>query len=197
MGDALIVREDHVQLFQLYTFFGGNTARVSAVSRVPEDRIKSLAHDNDWKTKINGLQRLDTDEGKTVEREVNRVSIYVSADRLDKVFDTIIADLDSDPSFARAFCTVTDEEGEKSFSTKNLVELAKGKQILADVKYRALGDKMAAEADTSTTMKGTTNLVVNVYQALQSRFGRMPVIDATTRIAQGVVDAHANGPAAD
>lgn len=185
-----------MQLFMLYVYFGGNAARVSVVSRVPKERIESLAHDNNWKDKANGLARLDTDEGKEAEREVNRVSNYVVAQRLGGVFDNIINDLSADPEFARAFCTETDEDGTKHFSTKSLVELAKGIQILADVKYRALGDKLAAQADTSSSMKGTTNLVVNVYQALQRRFDATPAIDTTTRIAQAVSDAH-DRPAAD
>lgn len=187
---SIVRKPDHVQLFQLFVFFGGNIARVAAVSRIEEAVIASLAHDENWKAKANGLSRLDTDEGKEMEREINRVSNYVSANRLTDVFNTIISDLSADPEFARAFCTETDEHGIKHFSTKSLVELAKGLQILADVKYRALGDKLAAQADTSGSMKGTTNLVVNVYQALQRRFDAMPAIDTTTRIAQAVSDAH-------
>ncbi len=194
---APAVREDHVQLFHLFVLFGGNCARVAAVSRVDADRIEALAHDNLWKLKANGRQRLDTDEGKETEREINRVATYVTADRLSKVFENIVSDLDGDPEFARAFCTETDVDGEKSFNTKNLKDLANGLQVLADIKYRALGDKLAAEADTSSTMKGTTNIMVNVYEALQKRFDKMPsAVETTARIVEAVKEAH-NGPAAD
>ena len=137
---APAVREDHVQLFHLYVLFGGNCARVAAVSRVDADRIEALAHDNLWKLKANGRQRLDTDEGKETEREINRVATYVTADRLSKVFENIVSDLDGDPEFARAFCTETDVDGEKSFNTKNLKDLANGLQVLADIKPLGIGE---------------------------------------------------------
>jgi len=186
MSTTLVVREDHVQLFQLFTFFGGNTARVAAVSRVPKERIDSLAHDNNWKDKANGLARLDTDEGREMEKEVNRISNYTLATRLGAVFDNIIADLEKDPAAARSFCVTTDKDGIATFDPKALTELAKGIQTLADIKYRALGDKLAADADVSTGAKNTTNLIVNVYQALQKRFDASPVIDTTARVADAV-----------
>ena len=189
----LVVREDPVQLFQLYTYFGGNTARVSVVSRIPKERIDAMAHDFDWKGKSNGMARLDTDEGKELEREINRVSNYSLAARLSTVFDNIIKDLEENPEAARNFCLETEVRDGVTISTfnpKNLTELAKGIQLLADVKYRALGDKLAAEADTSSTMKGTTNLIVNVYQALQRRFDQNPRVDTATKVAEAVVEAH-------
>lgn len=188
----LVVREDHVQLFNLYALFGGDAKRVAIVSRVDPERVEALAHDFNWKAKMAGRSRLDTDDGKELEREINRVSVYVTAERLGNVFNNLIADLDSDPDFARLFCTTTDEDtGVKSFNTKNLVELAKGLQTVADVKYRALGDRLAAQADTSGTMKGTGDLVVNIYTALKNRFDHMPAVDTAARVVEAaVLEAH-------
>jgi hypothetical protein len=183
----LTKQDDVVRLFTLFALFGGNTMRTAAVARVPEDRVKALAHDFDWKNKLAGRSRLDTDEGKEAEREVNRVANYVVADNLSKVFEHLITELGSDEMFARAFCTETDEDGEKHFNTKNLVELAKGLQIVADIKYRALGDKLAAAADTTNSMKGTANLAVELYDALQRRFDRLPVVsEIPARIIKAV-----------
>lgn len=181
---------DHVKLFHLFALFGGNAKRTAIVARCDVAHVESLAHDFQWKEKINGVERLDTEEGKEAQREINRVASFVVANNLTKVFETLIADLGADEKFAREFCTVTDEDGQKLFNTKNLVELAKGLQIVTDIKYRALGDKIAADADTSSAMKGNSSLVINIYDALQKRFDRMPVAaDVTTKVVAAVQDA--------
>lgn len=180
------IKVDEVQLFMLFCLFGGDVKRVSVVTRVEEDTIERLAHDFHWKEKAAGRARLDTEEGKEAERCLNRVATYVTAERMARVFTNLIADLDSDPSFARAFCTSIDDEGEKSFNTKNLVELAKGYQIVSDIKYRALGDKLAAEADTTDKMKSAGSHALEVYRLLQNRFPL--VVDPALEAVKAVSD---------
>ena len=185
MSTALTVN-DHVKLFHLFALFGGNTKRVAVVARCAEEQVVSLAHDFNWKDKLNGLQRMDTDEGKEAQREINRVANYVAADNLMKVFEGVIARLAGDEKAAADFC-VREEDGVTFMDTKNLVELAKGLQTVTDIKYRALGDKLAAEADVSGGAKAQTSLVINIYDALQKRFDKMPaVLDTTTRVVAAV-----------
>lgn len=180
------VREpDQVQLFTLYTMFGGNVERVAVVTRTPVKQIEELAHDYNWKAKAGGRGRLDTDEGVETERVMNRVSTYANAVRLERVFNNLIKDLDSDEKFARAFCTVMDGKGDTSFSVKNIVDLAKGTQILGDIKYRALGDKLAQDADTSTAEAGVAAVSLAVYKALGNRFN-VDAVDATKQILKAV-----------
>jgi DNA topoisomerase IB len=182
----LAVKVDEVRLFMLFALFGGKLERVAAVGNVPLEVVTALAHDFNWKDKINGKNDLTTDEGKEYEKALNRVSSYVSATRMANVFGRIIDALDSDPEYARAFCTsIDDETGEKSFNTKNLVELAKGMQIVDDLRYRALGDKVAQAADT-TGAKSQAQLVLNVYQTLASRFDRTKVVNTSAEVVTAV-----------
>lgn len=181
-------RIDEVRLFMLYALFGGDTARVAVVSRVDKYRIDSLAHDFRWKDKLAGRGALDTEKGAEAERVLNRVANYVTAERLRRVFDRLIDELDSDPAFAKAFCTSVDSGAqETSFNTKNLVELAKGLQIVNDISYRALQDKQAQAAEVSG--KGdAAALALATYKALASRFDHNIAIDATTEITRAVTD---------
>ena len=182
---------DEVQLFMLFTLFGGDCRRVSAVTRVSVRTIEALAHDFNWKGKIAGRQRLDTDEGQEHERVLNRVSSYVTAERLSRVFSNLVASLDSDPLAARAFCTAVGDNGEVSFSVKNLTELAKGLQTVNDIKYRALGDKQAQNADTSTGTKSSAEFSLTVYKTLVNRFDQTVSVDTAAEIVQAVKDSAA------
>lgn len=183
------VRIDEVRLFMLYVMFGGDCARVSAVSRVEQSRVESLAHDFHWKKKIGGRTGMATEKGQEEERALNRVANYVTAERLRRVFDRLIDELDSDPSFARAFCTSVDgDSGQTSFATKNIVDLAKGLQIVNDISYRALQDKQAQAAEISGTADSAA-LALSTYRALASRFDRNFSIDTATEIAKAVSDA--------
>lgn len=189
--DDWVKDPDQVQLFTLYTMFGGNVERVSVVTRVPVRQIEAMAHDYSWKTKAAGRARLDTEEGVEMEKTMNRVSSYATALRLERVFNNLIAELDKDEKFARAFCTTISKDGETEFSVKNLVDLAKGEQILNDIKYRALGDKQAQEADTASGLKGVDNVSLAVYKALANRFS-VDAVDPTKQILKAVKqDAHA------
>ena len=183
--DDWVKDPDQVQLFTLYTMFGGNVDRVSVVTRVPVEQIEGLAHDYHWKHKAAGRARLDTEDGVEVEKTMNRVSSYANAVRLERVFGNLIAELDKDEKFARAFCTTMSKDGETEFSVKNLVDLAKGEQILNDIKYRALGDKQAQEADTSSGLKGVDAVSLSVYRALANRFS-VDAVDATQQILKVV-----------
>lgn len=177
----------------LFAMFGGKLERVAIVGGVPLEIVTALAHDFNWRAKINGKTDLTTDEGKEHEKTLNRVSSYVTATRMHNVMSNLVDALDSDPAFARAFCTTIDDEtGEKSFNTKNLVELAKGLQIVHDLKYRALGDKVAADA-TTTGAKTQADLVINVYQSLAKRFDRTLVVDTAAEVVKAI---DGNGPAA-
>lgn len=182
----LSVRVDEVRLFMLFALFGGKIERTAAVGGVPVEIVQALAHDFNWKDKVNGKSDLTTDEGKEYEKAMNRVASYVTAVRMANVMGRLVDELDKDPSFARAFCTeVDDETGERSFNTKNLVELAKGMQIVDDLKYRALGDKVAQAADT-TGQKTQSQIVLNVYQSLASRFDRSQVVDTPVEVVRAV-----------
>jgi hypothetical protein len=177
----------------LYTMFGGDVARVATVSRVEEAVVRSLAHDFRWKDRVGLRKGLGTDKDAEDERAINRVANYVTAERLRRVYDRLIDELDSDPAFAKAFCTSEPdaEGGKETFSTKNLTDLAKGLQIVNDITYRALQDKQAQAADVSGKAIDVTQLALSTYKALANRFDRNLSVDASLEIAKAVSDARA------
>lgn len=186
-------RLDQVQLFMFYALLGGDLPRVSAATRVPEDVLASLAHDFNWKTKLSGKNNLLTDEGKAAQRDLNRVVSLVTAERMHNVIANLVAELDKDPQFARSFCTEVDAETkEVSFSTKNLVELTKAMQVIHELKYRALGDKVATAADgAGATPAAAGNVVFNIYNQLQRRFDRTGKVDMVVEAAKAVTEINA------
>lgn len=179
---------DEVKLFMLYTLTGGDAKRVSVISRVDVRRIEALAHDFRWKDKLGGRTGLGTEKGQEEERALNRLTNYVTAERLSRVYSRLIDELDSDPTFARAFCTSIDEDGQRSFNTKNLIELAKGLQVLNDVKYRALQDKQAQAADVVNNAQSSAQFSITVYKALANRFDANVSVDTASEIAKAVSD---------
>ncbi len=186
-------RIDEVRLFMIYCLMGGNVKRVSLASGVEVDRIEALAHDFVWAKKIGNRPGLSTEAGQEEERALNRVASFVTAERLSRVFDRLIGELDSDPSFARAFCTVVDPDTqETTFSTKNLVELAKGLQLTHDIKYRALQDKQAQAADVIGKSTDASAVALATYKALANRFDRNVTVDTTAEIVRAVSDARSD-----
>lgn len=133
-------------LFMLWTHFGGDSKRTSAATGVSVAIIESLAHDFQWKELSRG--RLGLKDEK-LEREVNRAHNYVQSQRIRKVIDLVVQELESNPAQLQAAMRKVDEEGNVSFSAKALVELAKAAEAAQNMSYRALGDKVANEADTT------------------------------------------------
>lgn len=176
---------DEVRAFMLWSLFGGDSKRTAAVLQVETSRIETLAHDFNWKAKISG-RGLDTEEGQEKERGINRIVNYVTAERMRRVMSNLVDELDKDPSFAKAFCTQVDEDNKTHFSTKNLIELAKGIEIIANVSYRALQDKQAQAADVTGKGSDPAALALSTYKALVSRFDRVLAVDTTLEIAKAV-----------
>jgi hypothetical protein len=187
---TLAVRDvDQVRLFMLYCLFGGDahrTAICSGVHGLDHHHIEALAHDFGWAKKLQGRGRLDTEDGKENARALNRVATYVTAEQFSQVLGNLIAELNAKPEFAREFCTDVDStSGVRRFNTKNLVELAKGLEIVANVKYRALGDKVAEAADT-TGKQSTANLTINIYKQLASRFDKSAALEPAAEISSAI-----------
>lgn len=194
VSGAELVEEpiDEVRLFMLFALFGGDVKRVSVASGVELRRIEALAHDFNWKGKLNGRGGIATETGQEEERVLNRVTNYVTAERLKRVYARLVDELDSDPKFARQFCTHVDpDSGETSFSSKNLVDLTKGLQIANDITYRALQDKQAQAADVINKSEDQGTLALKTFKALVGRFDSNAVVDTTTEILKATADARA------
>lgn len=166
---ALVNKVDQVKAFMLFAFFGGDCVKTAQGCSVDVRIIEALSHDFRWLDHIKGQNRLDTAEGLKSEQEANRARNYVAAQRIGMILEHITLGAAKDPeAWAAMNCTDVDPEtGQKTFTSKPLVEIAKAAQIVQDMTYRALGDKMAGTASTTAASDGSvTNLMVNVYQNL-------------------------------
>lgn len=173
---ALVNRIDQVKAFWLFTYFGGDEAKTAQAVGCDLCSIHSLAHDFGWLDRIKGHNRLDSDEGRKAEQEANRAANYVMARRIGSVIEHIVLRASDDPAqWAQMNCVEIDKEtGEKTFTSKPLVEIAKAAQIVQDMTYRAIGDKLAGQASTTQASDGSvTNLMVNVYHGLSKLEGAM------------------------
>ena len=181
---ALVNRIDHVKAFNLFCFFGGDCIRTAEVAGTDVRVIEALAHDFQWLHKIKGRNRLDTEDGLKREQEHNRAANYHMAKQVMTMIETIVLDATDNPEqWANRNCVDVDKDGNKTFSTKPLVEIAKAVQIAQDMTYRALGDKLAAKADTSEASRGeVTQLAINIYAGLEKLSKSAVALDRTIDI---------------
>ncbi len=166
---AKVDQVDQVKAFMLFSYFGGDTTKVACACSVDVSLIDSLAHDFNWAARIKGQNRLDTDEGRKLEQDANRARNYVLAQRLGLLLEHIVLGAAKDPEkWAEMHCTDVDPQtGDKTFTSKPLVEIAKAAEIIQNMTYRATGDKLAGQASTTAASDGSvTNLMVNVYAGL-------------------------------
>lgn len=135
-------------LFETWRALGGNAHHVSLATGVSTSIINALAHDFHW-TEISGGKLGLAD--KKQEKEIARALAYAQGSRLQRLLDRAISILEEDDCAKLKTCLVTDDELRgPQINSKPLVELAKAMETVHNIKYRALGDKVAAEADTVT-----------------------------------------------
>lgn len=131
-------------LFLLWQHFGGDSRLTAAAAGVDKRIVAALAHDFCWADLAQG--RLGLKDEKQ-EKEVNRALSYVQAQRLRRLIDRTIDHIEENPdTLAQALITTT-KDGEPIFSAKPLVELTKAAEAAHNMAYRALGDKVATEAE--------------------------------------------------
>ena len=106
--------------------------------------VKALAHDFCWLELAQGRLGMKDEKG---EKEVNRAHSYVQAQRLRKLIDRTVDYLEANPEQLAQALVSTTKEGEPVFSAKPLVELTKAAEAAHNMAYRALGDKVATEAE--------------------------------------------------
>ena len=131
-------------LFLLWQHLGGNDRLAAAAAGVDVKIVKALAHDFCWLELAQG--RLGMKDEKA-EKEVNRAHSYVQAQRLRKLIDRTVDYLEANPEQLAQALVSTTKEGEPVFSAKPLVELTKAAEAAHNMAYRALGDKVATEAE--------------------------------------------------
>lgn len=165
-------RLDHARVFHLYAFFGGDTKRAACAAQCEERYVVALAHDFNWKDQIKGWNRLDTPEGLAAEQEANRAANYLIAKKMHDMYIAIIEEASQNPEiWAGVQGIKVDKNGNKTFEPKVLTELSKAMQIVQDMTYRALGDKIptkVAETTQTNPSGDPTSLAINIYAGLQA-----------------------------
>jgi len=165
---ALANQVDQVKAFMLYSFFGGDIVKTAAAANVDVRIIQALEHDFSWASKITGQSDLSTPEGLTAEQAANRGANYVMAKRFGAILESVITsgETEGEP-FLERMCIDTDEKGNKTFTTKPLMEIAKTLEILNNMTYRALGDKVAAKAEGVADTAGKADaLALGIYKGM-------------------------------
>lgn len=159
---------DQVKAFMLFTYFGGDAKKTASAARCDVRVIEALAHDFNWNEKIIGTNRLDTPEGIKAEREANRAANYVMGKRLITILETLYNESEDSVKFLTKICTMVDLKGNTYLSTKPLMEIAKTFQMAGDITYRALGDKIAVEANVAEEISGdrVKALASGIYGAM-------------------------------
>ena len=148
---------------------GGNPTKTALLCRTTKDVIESLAHDFGWKESIRtDLSDPDKcDEFKTM----NRLSTYASAERMSKIVDDLIEDFVKNPTEMCRKAVVSNAGVEWVFDPAPIEKLAKTLAAVADIKYKALGDQVAAKAGESSS-GGSSRVAdaLEVYDRLQKAF---------------------------
>lgn len=174
-------------LFLLWQHFGGDSKRTAAASGVSLAIVESLAHDFQWKDLSRG--RLGLKDEK-LEKEVNRAHNYVQSQRIRKVIDLVVQELESNPAQLQSAMRKVDEEGNVSFSAKALVELAKAAEAAQNMSYRALGDKVANEADTTekTDAERIKSISLTINTLVQGAADKLVTPARATTAVKDVLD---------
>lgn len=185
---------DQVKVFNLFAFFGGDIQRTAEVARCDCRIVEALAHDFSWHVKLKGMNALSNPDGLKREQENNRAANYLVAKQMMTMLESIVLDATDKPEeWAERHCVEVDEEGNKTFSPKPLLEIAKAAQTIQDMTYRALGDKVAARSDTTEASRGeTTNLAINIYAGLKKLGDSIKKVDQAidvTGAVQAATDA--------
>lgn len=152
-------------LFLVWQALGGEAAHVSRATGVKVSIIKALEHDLCWNDLAGGKLGV---ADKQLHRDINRALNYAQGKRLQAVLDKTLEILEED-DFAklRSSLVLVDQGGQQSLNTKPLVELAKATATVHDVIYRALGDKVAIEADkVQEDSDKIRNLSLTVFNAV-------------------------------
>lgn len=136
---------NQAQLYHVWFGVGGDARMVQRATGVRAEVVEALAHDFGWHALAGGKAGL---ADKKVEKEINRAMAFAQGKRLAAILDRAMQIVEENPERLKASMFTTTEDGRQTLSAKPLVELAKAAEITQSILYRALGDKLAEEADT-------------------------------------------------
>lgn len=158
-----LAKINQARVFKIWFGLGGDAALTSRATGLHPRIIEALSHDYGWVQLAGGKLGLDD---KKAEKEINRAVSYAEGDRLTQLFSKAVDLFDENPELLRSALVTTTEDGRQVVTAKPLVELAKAFETAHSIKYRALGDKVAENADAvgpnSDRIKSLSLSVVNL-----------------------------------
>ena len=195
-----LTKVDQARAWMVYAAFDGDEEKAAIASKVPVEAVRALAHDYNWAAK---LKRLKTGSGEPeAERIANRAVNYVQAQRMRTILEKSIELLEDEEQLLRALLKykLTKEGDVESIevSPKAVLELTKALEVVQNMSYRALGDKMPAKADDTegkaagaqgsvANVRKVINILVNMQERATGDFDEAEIKDAD-RIATDTGD---------
>lgn len=186
-----LTKVDQARAWMVYAAFDGDEEKAAIASKVPVEAIRALAHDYNWAAK---LKRLKTGSGEPeAERVANRAVNYVQAQRMRTILEKSIELLEDEEQLLRALLKykLTKEGDVESIevSPKAVLELTKALEVVQNMSYRALGDKMPAKADDTegkaagaqgsvANVRKVINILVNMQERATGDFDEAEIRDA-------------------
>lgn len=179
-----ISKVDQARAWMIYCGFSGDIEKTSISSKVPAAVIRSLEHDYNWPVK---LARLKRGAGESeAEKTANRAVSYLQAQRMREIIEKSLEMLENEEALVKALVRFKfAKEGEiesVEFTPKHVLDLAKALESVHSACYRALGDKIPAQADpvnaeTKNNSISTVRDVIGVLQDMQrAAKAEVPVI---------------------
>jgi hypothetical protein len=144
-----LTRVDQARTWMVYAAFDGDEEKTSIAAKVPLAAVRSLAHDYNWPNK---LRRLKSGAGESAaERVANRAVNYLQAQRMRDILERSMELLEDEEGLVRALVQIKlTREGDIDgvvVSPKAVLELTKALEVVQNMSYRALGDKLPALAE--------------------------------------------------
>jgi hypothetical protein len=133
-------------LYLLWLSLGGDCQLAAAAAHIRVEIVQALEHDFQWRDLAGGKLGL---KDSHLEQEVNRAQNFVQSQRLRKLIDGAITELEDLGALRDSLVESSGRDGSTlKITAKPLVELAKAAEAVHNLSYRALGDVIARNADS-------------------------------------------------
>lgn len=170
---------NQAQLYHVWFGLGGDARLVQRATGVRAEIVEALAHDFGWHALSGGKLGL---ADKKTEKEVNRAVSYAQGKRLASILERAMQIIEENPERLKQAMMTTTEDGRAALTAKPLVELSKALETTHSIMYRALGDKVAEEADAVTAdtarIKSLSLTVANIVGQAAARTNTTAAIEA-------------------
>lgn len=163
-------RLDVSKIFLAYLATCGDVVLAADIAECSISDVLYLAKSELWDIKLAESQRArggTLDKAKEKGREINRMANYIQATRLRSLIDKTLHWIYENPENINKFCQETNKQGNKFFSTKPLLDLAKAAESVQSMTYRSLGDSMPKGENAMGQLGSIRDLHLTVIEAMK------------------------------